>query len=268
MCEHKLDACLRKRQLERYLARAKSKTKHTSLAFISSAEAEIPADVVSDHGYLRPLGKRRPYFLWEELYPIVRERPERLCQEFAAYMAGLGLRPVSNADWSELFRTGDLSANFAEHWVEAQRYFQGQNMRTHIGRSNSPGMEVIGALPWLRQFYLKPVRRSAAQGSLSEGPFITASVCVRAQQLARAAFGEREFILSIDHSIVSAPGPLSGLKSEDGAIWCREYRKPLDEVVSSDSIEMKQRLLHFARTAFEDTKRRGDSASNREEVRV
>lgn len=261
LCEHKLDACLGPQQLERYLARAKRKAKATSLAFISSAEAEIPTDVVSDFNYLRPIAERRPYFLWEELYPIVADRSERLCNEFAAYMAEIGLRPVAHPDWSELFRTSRLSKDFAEHWDETERYFQGQDMKTHIGRSNSPGMEVIGALPWLRQFYLKPVRRSAARTASGGGPFITASVCVRAEQGTARAFEGSEFELDGDGSIVSAPGPLAGLKSDSEAIWCREYRKPLDDVVSSDSIEMRRRLLDFARTSFEDARKRGDAVN-------
>jgi hypothetical protein len=261
LCEHKLDASLGERQLERYLAFARKRGRHTKLAFISASTSELSDEVVTATDYLRPRNTRLPYFRWEELYPLVEKRQERIAREFAAYMASIGLRPCNDGNWSDLFQNPERQLAFAAHWRDTERFFKDKGLRTFVGRSRSPGMEVIGATPWLRQFYLKPVARPASATTTAEGPFISACVAVRTGGDQLEAFAGAEGLLERDPSVLSCPGPLKGFARSDEYVWCREYLQPLDQVLSDDSLVMRQNLLDFAKAAFDDAEQRGARVS-------
>ncbi len=90
LVEHKLDALLGARQLERYLQLAPQRT---WVALIAPAYQSVPTEVRSDPRYLMPEGKE--HFRWSDFYDAVKSQPGWVTQEFADYMKSLGMAPFT-----------------------------------------------------------------------------------------------------------------------------------------------------------------------------
>ena len=110
LVEHKLDALLGEKQLERYLQLAPERT---WLALIAPAYQSVPAEVLIDPRYLTPEGKE--HFRWSDFYEAVRSQPGRLAQEFADYMKSLGMAPFALKNDEDIFvRGGARPVQFEE----------------------------------------------------------------------------------------------------------------------------------------------------------
>ena len=113
LCEHKLDSDLGDRQLERYLGLPKSRETH--LVLISNRSHFISDEVLRSDSYLRPRDSSIPFFYWEDFYPVITGRSERLAQDFGMYMRDLGMAPCPlPGEWSQLFQSQDVAIKFYE----------------------------------------------------------------------------------------------------------------------------------------------------------
>jgi hypothetical protein len=252
ICEHKLGAPLGPMQLERYLEFARRRERWTRLALITGSLTEVPPSVLAAADYLKPAGADRPYFRWEELYPIVAARSERLAQEFTSYMEQLGLRPCDTREWSDLFTNSDRVADFAPQWSEVIEHFRRLGAGIVHYTVKAPAVLIKDARPWLFQFYLKPVPRALAAVDTMPGPYITALVAVDPNSGLRPAFDAPETLLYDAAMPVLSRPVLPDVVGSRGAGWCREYLARLDDVVSADQSIMRDKLLQFAVTAFSD----------------
>jgi hypothetical protein len=103
ICEHKLQTRLGNGQIESYLEIARNQKKPTYLALISNRHQLVSPVVQRSRQYLSSKGK--PYFHWQDLYPIVADHPERLAQDFKELMADefemAPLTPILG--WESLF---------------------------------------------------------------------------------------------------------------------------------------------------------------------
>lgn len=93
ICEHKLESPLGPQQLERYLGMCQEALRDYVI-LISNRPAEIAPAVLGDRRYARPTDGGRAHFMWEDFYPLVAGRDERLCREFAAYMRAHWMHPI------------------------------------------------------------------------------------------------------------------------------------------------------------------------------
>lgn len=252
ICEHKLGAPLGPMQLERYLEFARRRERPTRLALITGCATEIPLSVLAAGDYLRPAGAERPYFRWEELYPIVAARPERLAREFTAYMEHLGFRPCDTREWSDLFTNPNRVANFAPQWGAVIEHFRRMGAGIVHYTVKAPAVLIKVARPWLPQFYLKPVPRPLVAAEAMRGPYITALVAVDTGSELRKAFDAPETLVHGTAMHVLSRPVLAEMAGSRGSGWCREYLARLDDVVSSDPALMRERLLQFALAAFSD----------------
>jgi hypothetical protein len=260
ICEHKLGAPLGPNQLERYLAFAKQRARSTRLALVSGGDAIVPTALIAPPEYLRPRHGAQPSFHWEELYPMVAGRPERLAKEFTAYMEQLGLRPCDTQEWSDLFSNPRRIDDFVPQWADTIAYFKTKGASIVRHKTATPSIQIRDARPWLPQFYLKPVPRPLTPTDTLRGPFISASVAVGLTSPIRLRFGGPEtFLTETQLQVLSRPVPLA--KGKNPAIaWCREYIAPLDAVVSADPTSMRKKLLEFAQIAFDDAVAIGEAS--------
>jgi hypothetical protein len=173
LCEHKLDAGLQERQLERYLTLSRpGRTVH--VVFIANQPDIALSQEVLDHPrYLRPAGAR-PYFLWEQLFPLVQSTGGRLAAEFAAYMARLDMEP-----WPVAGAWGDpLIDPFAAARLKAL-YGPLKERLAGVGRVKKPdsvglGFQIQRPLPDIHLLYLLPDRpgRHAAHPFSGRGLYL------------------------------------------------------------------------------------------------
>jgi hypothetical protein len=88
--EHKLESPLGARQLERYLALARSGNQR--LALVAAQRMTLPSPVYRSSSFVCPKETGSPsHFLWQDIYPIVRGFRGRIARDFAEYLKHLGL---------------------------------------------------------------------------------------------------------------------------------------------------------------------------------
>jgi hypothetical protein len=196
------------------------------------------------------------HFRWEEFYPLVAARPERLAREFAAYMAeDLGLRPCRTDSWADLLTNPSRREDFLPQWTQVVAYFRAMGAVT-VTRKTSLGLEVRNPLPWLRLFYLKPMARLDESTTALPGPPIRAAVFLDLADPKREVFREPgRFLDGTSFPVYSRPMAQEGTEWDPTLVGCREYLAPLDAVLSADPDVIRRQLLEFARIAFDDVER-------------
>lgn len=175
LCEHKLGSDLGTRQLERYLGLSRGKP--TYLALITNRLHQLTPEVSQHRGYLAPQNRSSPYFSWEQIYPLVDGRSERLCRDFANYMGALGMKPWRPAAWGDLFDDVNVAAAFGEQWREAHDYFVSQGGRCRLD-ADQRGLQVSRLRPWLPLFYLHVSRTLQPPSTEMHGPILGARVYI------------------------------------------------------------------------------------------
>lgn len=102
LLEHKVEASLQPRQLERYL-------QHGLVALVSRGNINVPRPVLEHEDYLQPT--RREHYSWEDVFralPSPQDPPpshEALREAFRSYMRELGFAPSDlTSKWRRLFR--------------------------------------------------------------------------------------------------------------------------------------------------------------------
>lgn len=110
LVEHKLDALLHENQLENYLGL--QMPRNTYLALIAPTLIPVPRQVLDNPFYLKPEGKN--HFRWSDFHGAVKSQPGWLTQEFADYMASLGMAPFTLKNAEDIFDRGTKPEQFDE----------------------------------------------------------------------------------------------------------------------------------------------------------
>lgn len=250
LCEHKLDSDLGTRQLHRYLALRRDKP--TYLALITNRRHEIEQEVLEDAGYLVPQNKSASFFSWEQFYPLVEARPERLCREFAAYMRTLAMHPWRPIAWTGLFDDATVAGAFGELWKGAQEYFtsQGAACRLDAGKR---GLQVSRPRPWLPLYYLQVSRTLEPSTTETDGPFLAARAYVIDDPQIVTRFQAAEVPAEfLGATLFSRPHNRRAAWNSSYRL-VREYYVSLDSVISPDARILRASLCEFAGRTFETT---------------
>lgn len=258
VCEHKVGSALGARQLERYLELRGPKP--TYLALVSSGVLAVPEAVRASEGYLRPVGSALVHYRWDELYPLVAARPERLARDFAEYMEELGMRPLAGGSWSDLFVSESRAEEFGDQWALVRSHFRQLGAICKVDQTRR-GLQIQYPEPWM------PLLHVAARANLDlpeptlAGPYLRASLYVHVNDPHRTAFGAPSTWLKFGGgSILSRPADLIADWSPD-RIRVRQYLTSLENALSADTVIMRDRLHDFSVRVFEDAKAlRGNGA--------
>lgn len=183
ICEHKLGSPLGPRQLERYLALPYADP--FCVALITAVPCVVSAEVLSADRYLRPRQSQLMHFRWQDLYPLVAARPERLARDFAAYMRDLDLHPWQQAGWNDLFTSSTTATAWSEQWSDVRAFFGQQGIRTRRDEDHL-GLQVMYPRSWLHLLYFDVNRTITPSEPRIDGPYVRAQVYVRADDPATA----------------------------------------------------------------------------------
>lgn len=88
--EHKLDAGLGVRQLERYLEYA-GDGRRTYLGLVAPRLMDVSPAVLRHPRYRKPKGTQ--HFLWQDFFPLIERSRSKLVQDFGLYLGSLGVTP-------------------------------------------------------------------------------------------------------------------------------------------------------------------------------
>lgn len=249
VCEHKLGSALGRRQLERYLVLPSSRPSYVTL--ISSGILAVPEEVRASAWYLAPTGDGLVHYRWDELYPLIASRPERLARDFAEYMDELGMRPLSAGSWSDLFRSRSRAEEFAEQLRLVISHFKQIGAVCSLDQGRL-GLKIQRPERWLPLMHLGASRTVNAPEPALGGPYLRAAMYVYASDPRRQAFEVPATRLEFGGgTILSRPANEVASWSPD-RIWVRQYLTSLESVLSADAVVMRDRLREFAIRAFED----------------
>lgn len=249
LCEHKLDSDLGVRQLERYLGLPKNRP--TYLVLISNRNHTIPEEVLQSNNYWRPQDFTKPFFYWEDFYPIIASHEDRLAQDFVKYMRDLGMAssPLTE-EWDELFLRTEVAEKFYEATMDMRSYFS-QQFGAHCQADPSRlGFQVKHPRNWLHllYFYVSKVAKPTVVGI--EPPYLIARVFVQEVELDRVKhLGEND--------IHTEDGLILGRTSKELAAWDKnlvlsyECIGNLKNYLTGNTAETRAKLLGFGQAVID-----------------
>jgi hypothetical protein len=254
-CEHKLDSKLGKRQLERYLALPDRNNRPTYVALIVNWDTPelVSSEVTGRSRYLQPRRSGQPYFTWQQLYPIVAKHGDRLAREFAVYMEGLGMAPITMpSNWDGLFSDKDVAASFQALTKPLKDYFKSFGAVSK-GDAGKLGVQVQHPTQWLHLLYFYVSKTTKPFEPELKGPFIAARVFInKTQGECLARFQGRKDHLETRHGPVVGR-PVKETAYSKGVELAYEYVAPLSNYLTNNELDTRQNLLQFAKTVFEHT---------------
>ncbi len=254
ICEHKIASDLGYKQLERYLALESEKPFYVVL--ITNRFCVVSSEVIAKEHYLRPRFGQLAHYCWQDLYPIISQRSERLAREFVEYMRSLGMQPLQVKGWGDLFVNRETQLAFIEQWIEVRNYFK--ELGANCQRDGSGvGIQIRNTLPWLTLLYINITKAIKPVDMRLESPYLYANLYVPEDGLHRKAFE------NID-TIINHYGCTIAIRScQRKADWNKklmlvvEYYTSLAGGLSTDTQIMRKNLLEFAITVFNHARELG-----------
>ncbi|PZU97779.1 MAG: hypothetical protein DCE90_06785 [Pseudanabaena sp.] len=263
LCEHRLESELSKHSLDDLLKSASQSNKLTYVALISNSycliDTEILESEVAVQHYLRPrddVNTSMSYFCWQDIYALVAQSSVRLAHEFAEYMHFMDMQPWQHSVWGNLFLSPNVANRFSSNWRQVIEYFDGLAVTSKL--SGYSGLEVIYPLPWLQLLYLHASRSVQHNDLLSVSPYLVATVWVKGDERDRikalqgvsSSFElpeNPEIMVEIRASVADG---LWMVKTSSRPKLAATYYTSLDRVVSANSQQMQQNMLHFVKAVF------------------
>lgn len=248
ICEHKIASDLGEKQLERYLSLHREKPFYVAL--ITNSVCSVSSEVIATEHYLRPRASQLSHYCWQDFYPIVAERPERLAKEFAEYMRYLGMRSLTIKEWSDLFTNAETASAFKEQWIDVRSYFKQLGAHCYSDPSGV-GIQVRNPLPWITLLYINVAQSIKPIDMRIEGPYLYALVYVPEDDLHVAAFRDIDITFNYEGGAIAVRW-----HKESVASWNKkvrlvcEYYTSLQGVLSTDIQVMRKRLFGFAIGVF------------------
>ncbi|OIP76561.1 MAG: hypothetical protein AUK48_05640 [Oscillatoriales cyanobacterium CG2_30_44_21] len=263
VCEHRLESELSTHSLEDLLKSAIHSEKLTYVALISNSYCLIDSQLLDSEAalrhYLQPrdnVNTSMPYFCWQDIYALVAQSSVRLAYEFSEYMHFMDMQPWQHSVWGNLFLSPDVASTFSRNWRQVVEYFDGLAVTSKL--SGYSGLEVTYPLPWLQLLYLHASRSVQHSDLQSVSPYLVATIWIKgderdhikALQGVSSSFElpeNPEIMVEIRASLADG---LWMVKSSSRPKLAATYYTSLDRVVSANSQQMQQNLLHFVKAVF------------------
>ena len=248
VCEHKIDAPLGERQLERYLALNRNKEYYVVL--ITSEHCIVPEEVLNNSKYLRPIKSDHPYFRWQDIYPLIEGHSSKISQDFVEYMVSLGMKPWRSNILDDIFESVESANFFGQAWEGVRSEFKNIGANCKIAPSKL-GFEIGYPLPWLRLLYIFATKQNKSCNFKYDGPYLMANIWVDKK--------DKDVLIKLSNDILieSELGDIYGELIEIEAPWNKDvisvlqFHTPLFSILSKDVKIMQSRLLSFSKIIFE-----------------
>jgi hypothetical protein len=260
LCEHKLDAKLGERQLERYLALSVAYPRKTYVALITNNSLAVPQEGESHNGYLRPKHSKIPYFTWDALYPIVAANESRLAKEFAAYMRQLSMSPPRlPKTWEHLFVDTDTACAFFDLTNELRSYFKGMGARVQKDPGYL-GFQVRYPNDWMHLLYFCVERSATPEFELGDGPYLSIRLWIKNTESQRIQNLSSQAINEVFHGnrVVGKSSPNIVAPWDKSLVLGYECLTELAPFLTQDVAFSRQRLLDNGMKIFTRLNEFGD----------
>lgn len=244
-CEHKLQSLLGYLQLERYLET--SWHREAFVALISLGKCSVSSLVREHRRYISPTSA--PHYNWCDLYSVLSTGSDRLSRDFVAYMNSLGMKPLDLPNgWGNIFTSRPTAEAFGMQFEMTRDYFSAKGAMCKIDGSRL-GFQIRNVKPWLRLFYLCVKEASQVRQKRFDENVLVGRVYVDASVSLNQFSSDWTMSLADDAMIVGIP--VRSVASWDKSLsLVYEFQTPLSTVISNDASTIQERLLRFAKAAF------------------
>ena len=248
ICEHKIDAPLGEKQLERYLALKRDKKNY--LILITSQHCIVSEEVLNNSKYLRPIQSNYPYYRWQDIYPIIKEHNSRISQDFAEYMVSLGMKPWQSNILDNIFESAESANFFGQSWEKVRNEFKGKGALCKVS-SQKLGFEIGRPFPWLRLLYIFATQQNKSYNFNYNGPYLMANIWVDKKD--KNILRKTNEIIHIESKLGDIYGEFIELEApwNKDVVCILQFHTPLFPILSKDVKIMQSRLLLFSKTIFE-----------------
>lgn len=148
--EHKLDAGLGVKQLERYLEYAGG-GRRMYLGFVAPRLMDVAPAVLRHPRYRKPKGTQ--HFLWQDFFPLIERSKSKLAQDFGEYLGALGVTPWQWGRLGDPFTNPSAEAALREVFREVAVRLR-EPGRMVVPSRLTLGLEIRKPLPGIHLSYL------------------------------------------------------------------------------------------------------------------
>jgi hypothetical protein len=250
ICEHRLEPSRdRFRVTADPLIAVPSYDGRTFHTIIAKDVMSIPGEVSDRSAYLKPQGSGTAHYLWEELYPLVRETPGRLPREFDSYMHTLGLDPWTWAPWGDPFADAGAAEQFRSLWEPVLQLFRRPGAICRQ-RPTSLGLEVLRPIPGIHLLHVGPRKALEEPDARASGRVLRLCVFGHTRSAGQLSLDALGGTLRGAELHVHVRTPEAVMPDGAGYVLMREYFTPLSDVLLESRDASRRCMLEFVRLSM------------------
>jgi hypothetical protein len=250
--EHKLDAGLGVKQLERYLEYVGDGRK-TYLGLVTPRLTDVPAAVLRHRRYRRPKGAQ--HFLWQDFYPLIERSRSKLVQDFGLYLGALGVQPWQWGRLGDPFTNPSADAALREVLDAVAERLRAPGR--HIIRSRRAlGLEIRKPLPGVHLCYLHAAPSIEEWDSRVQGRALVMNAWIK-RKTTRPRFGPAYGYLRGSQPRIFVSDDLATSRWDRDVYREREFMTPLGEILGRSPAGAEGRIHEFVERCFEHLQGKG-----------
>ena len=243
--EHKLDAELGVKQLERYLEYV-GDGRRTYLGLVAPRLMDVSPAVRRHPRYRKPKGTQ--HFLWQDFFPLIERSKSKLVQDFGLYLESLGIKPWQ---WGRL---GDPFTNPAADAALRELLGAVADRLRAPGRQVIPsrrtlGLEIRKPLPGVHLCYLHAASSIEEWDARLQGRTLVMNAWVK-RKTTRPRFGLAYGYLRGSQPRIFVTDDLARSSWDRDLYREREFMTPLGDVLGRAPAGAEKRIADFVDRCF------------------
>jgi hypothetical protein len=252
--EHKLEAPVGPRQLERYLELARRND--WRFAVMAKRPIAVPPEVLNAPEFVAPLSDSGPkHFLWQDLQPLLRTAQHPLADEFVEFMEERGIGAFSWAGFGNPFYTASGADALRVLYGAVKPVFEGPGVR-FVKKATSLVYEVRRPFAPVHLINIGPLESVAQDAPSLRGPVMGLWCWIdRGSRPTERVLPRHSATLKSDPEVFrfdpAEPTLLSGPVAAADERW---YFTPLSRILLSSPEACNRAFREFARVCVDDLK--------------
>lgn len=250
--EHKLDAGLGVKQLERYLDYV-GDGRRTYLGLVAPRLIDVAQAVLRHPRYRRPKGAK--HFLWQDFYPLLERSKSKLVQDFGLYLGALGVTPWQWGRLGDPFTnpTADQALREVLRAVADELREPGRRV---VPSRRTLGLEIRRPLPGVHLCYLHAAPSIEEWDARVQGRALVMNAWVK-RKTTRPRFGPAHGYLRGSEPRIFVNDTLVRSSWNPDVYREREFMTPLGEILGRSPAGAEARILEFVKRCFGHLQGRG-----------
>lgn len=250
--EHKLEAGLGVKQLERYLEYV-GDGQRTYLGLVAPRLMDVTPAVLRHPRYRKPKGAQ--HFLWQDFFPLLERSKSELVQDFGLYLGALGVTPWQWGRLGDPFTNPVAEAALREVLDTVAERLREPGRRVVPSR-RTLGFEIRKPLPGVHLCYLYATPSIEEWDERVPGRALVMNAWVK-RRTTRPRFGAAYGYLRGSQPRIFVSDALVRSSWNPDVYREREFMTPLGEILGRSEVGAEARILEFVKRCLGHLQGRG-----------